>query len=133
MNGDLIFVHSHQVESYNLKRHLLLFTYPPDIRNSIQRCREATREHDVAAINLEVVSLTSEHVAGLIKKSGDLMVRIRDSQKSIEQLQNKLSAVNPPPELLNANTELVEELRDLYEKNTKILDHVSKVMPHLST
>ncbi|VDK34541.1 unnamed protein product [Taenia asiatica] len=117
-------MNSIQVESSNLKRHLLLFTYPTDIRNSIQRCREATREHDVAAINLEIVSLTSEHVAGLIKKCGDLMERIRDSQNLIEQLQNKVSAVSPPPELLNSNTELMEELRDLYEKNTKILDHV---------
>ncbi|KAL5963556.1 Dystrophin isoform E [Taenia solium] len=119
-------MNSIQVESSNLKRHLLLFTYPTDVRNSIQRCREATREHDVAAINLEIVSLTSEHVAGLIKKCGDVVERIRDSQNLIEQLQNKVSVVGPPPELLNSNTELMEELRDLYEKNTKILDHAKQ-------
>ncbi|VDM27971.1 unnamed protein product [Hydatigera taeniaeformis] len=125
-------INSIQVESSNLKRHLLLFTYPTDIRHSIQRCREATREHDVAAINLEIVSLTSEHVEGLTKKCEDLVKRIQEGQNLIEQLQKKVSGVSPPPELHNANAELLEELKDLYEKNTKILDHVSRFVPYLT-
>ncbi|EUB57936.1 Dystrophin [Echinococcus granulosus] len=119
-------INSIQVEASNLKRHLLLFTYPTDVRNSIQRCREITREHDVAAINLEIVSLISEHIAGLIMKSVELIDRIHNGQKLIDQLQDKVSSVTPPPELRNANTELIEELRDLHEKNAKILDHVKR-------
>ncbi|CDI96945.1 dystrophins A:C:F:G:H [Echinococcus multilocularis] len=119
-------INSIQVEASNLKRHLLLFTYPSDVRNSIQRCREITREHDVAAINLEIVSLISEHIAGLIMKSVELIDRIQNGQKLIDQLQDKVSSVTPPPELRNANTELIEELRDLHEKNAKILDHVKR-------
>lgn len=115
-----------QTDSTNFKRTLLLFTFPSNIQSSITRSREATREHDVAAVNLEIVSLTSDHIACLLKKSDDLVERIRDTQDLIDNLQRTASSTKSPSELGNALDELLNELKDLFEKNTKILDHVSR-------
>ena len=112
------------MELVNFKRTLLLFTYQPEVQTSIQQSREATREHDVAAISLEVVSLTTDHIAGLIKKSDDLMERIRTTQETIIQTERQITSVTPPSELNNAYLEVLDELKDLQGKNAKILEHV---------
>ncbi|VDL29562.1 unnamed protein product [Hymenolepis diminuta] len=119
-------LNSLQTDSTNFKRTLLLFTFPSNIQSSITRSREATREHDVAAVNLEIVSLTSDHIACLLKKSDNLVERIRDTQDLIDNLQRTASSTKSPSELRNALDELLNELKDLFEKNTKILDHVRR-------
>lgn len=108
----------------NFKRTLLLFTYPSDIQSSIARSREVTRDHDVAARNLEIVSLASDHVDGLLKKTNDLVYKIRNAQDLVDHLQRTVSSNNSPSELGTALDELLEELKDLVVKNTKILDYV---------
>ena len=110
----------------NFKRILLLFTYSPDIQNSILQCRETTREHDSVAINLEVISLTNEHIEGLIRKCDDLIKRIQNTQETVRQLERQVSEAKPPSELNTAYSEVLDELKDLQMKNTKILDHVSQ-------
>uniref|UniRef100_A0A5K3F4U3 WW domain-containing protein n=1 Tax=Mesocestoides corti TaxID=53468 RepID=A0A5K3F4U3_MESCO len=115
-----------KAELANFKRILLQFTYPTDVQDSIACCREATRENDVSAINLEVVSLASEHVSGLVKKSQDLCNRIQDTQNLLSGLQSTVSSMQIRPELSACNEDLLMELNDLYSKNTKLYEHVKR-------
>ncbi|VDO05391.1 unnamed protein product [Rodentolepis nana] len=115
-----------QTDTANFKRALLLYTFPSNIQSSIIRSREATREHDVAAVNLEVVSLTNDHIISLLKKADDLIERIRETQNLVDSLQNTVSSTKPLSELRNTLDELLHELKDLFNKNTKILEHVER-------
>lgn len=113
-----------QAQSGAFKCLLLQFSYEPEVQASIVRCRETTREHDVAAINLEVTSLNNKHVQDLIDRSEELRKQVSLTDQLAGHLKDVVISSHVPPELAQCNQNLAEELEELHTKNAKIADHV---------